>query len=138
MPDHHTGPVYTYGNYKNIGIFGTARHPREAWEFVKFLLQAENDLLLLKITDQIPVRGDLLTNPIFAGYFERSPKMVKFAQQAAWTRGDDDAPDWKEIFDAISQEYEGCAVYGEISPAEAVSDAFRRTKVIVDWNKWNF
>lgn len=61
--------------------------------------------------------------------------MVKFAQQAAYTRGVDAAPDLKEILNAISQEYEACSVYGRISPREAVGDAFRRTKMIVEWNK---
>lgn len=135
VPDDHTGPVYTYGDYKNISIFGTSKHPREAWEFVKFLVQPRNDLMLLSITDQIPIRGDLLTNPLFAAYFKRNPKMVKFAEQAMYTRSIDSGPDMKEILDAISQEYEACAVYGKITPSQAVSDAMKRTTMIVDWNK---
>jgi multiple sugar transport system substrate-binding protein len=135
VPDDHTGHVYTYGDYKNISIFGTTKHPREAWEFAKFLVQAGNDIRLLRITDQIPVRGDLLTNPIFVPYYYNNPKMVKFAQQALYTRSIDIAPDVKEILDAISQEYEACAVYGKITTAEAARDAFDRTKMIVEWNK---
>ena len=135
VPNNHTGPVYTYGDFKNISIFGTSKHPREAWEFVKFLLQARNDLMLLKITDQIPVRGDLLKNPLFVDYFRRNPKMVMFAEQALYTRSIDAGPDLKEILDAISQEYEACAVYGRITPSQAVSDAMNRTTMIVDWNK---
>jgi len=50
-------------------------------------------------------------------------------------RGMDTAPDLKEIFDGISQEYEMCAVYGKKTPAEAVKDAVRRTQLIVEWNK---
>jgi multiple sugar transport system substrate-binding protein len=135
VPDNHTGPVYTYGDYKNISIFGTSKHPREAWEFVKFLVQPRNDLMLLRITDQIPIRGDLLKNPLFAGYFKRNPKMVKFAEQALYTRSIDSGPDMKEILDAISQEYEACAVYSKITPSQAVTDAMKRTTMIVDWNK---
>lgn len=135
VPDDHTGPVYTYGDYKNISIFGTSKHPLEAWQFVKFLLQAKNDLMLLRITDQVPVRGDLLTNPIFSSYFTQNPKMVKFARQAVYTRSIGPAPDLKEILDAISQEYEACAVYGKITPERAVHDSFLRTKMIVEWNK---
>ena len=135
VPDGHTGPVYTYGDYKNIAIFGTTKHPREAWEFVRYLLREDHDLLLLNVTDQVPVRGDLLTNPLFAGYFERNPMMRTFARQAVYTRGVDASPDFKEILDAISQEYEACAVYGRITPAEAVDDALRRVRVIVAWNK---
>lgn len=135
VPDDHSGPVYTYGNFKNIAIFSNTLHPREAWEFVKFLVTAEHDLWLLEITDQIPVRGDLLTNSLFAEYFHRKPVMVSFAEQASYTRDTDAAPDLKEILDAISQEYEACAVYNRKSPKEAVHDAVERTKVIVEWNR---
>ena len=55
--------------------------------------------------------------------------------QAVYTRGMDSAPDLKEIFDGISQEYEMSAVYGKKLPADAVKDAARRAQMIVDWNK---
>ena len=80
VPDDHQGPVYTSGDYKNIAIFSTTEHPKESWEFVKFLVTAEHDLLMLEITNQVPVRGDLLTNPLFARYFAKNPLMVKFAE----------------------------------------------------------
>ena len=135
VPDDHQGPVYTSGDYKNIAIFSTTEHPKEAWEFVKFLVTAEHDLLMLEITNQVPVRGDLLTNPLYARYFSKNPMMVKFAEQAVHTRGMDTVADLKEIFDAISQEYEICAVYGRKTPAEAVGDAARRCRAIMEWNQ---
>ncbi|HTK80924.1 MAG TPA: extracellular solute-binding protein [Bacteroidota bacterium] len=135
VPDDYRGPVYTFGNFKNIAIFSTTRHPREAWEFVKFLITAEHDLLLLEICNQLPIRGDLTANPLFGDYFRRNPKMTTFARQAAFTREMDAAPDLKEIFDAISQEYEECCVYGKTPPAEAIRAAAQRTQLIVNWNK---
>ncbi len=135
VPDGHTGPVYTSGDYKNIAIFSTTTHPAESWEFVKYLVSAEHDLMLLEICNQIPVRGDLRSNRLFSDYFVRNPLMIHFADQAPFTRGMDSAPDLKEIFDAISQEYEGCAVYGRKSPAEAIHAAALRTKSIVEWNQ---
>jgi multiple sugar transport system substrate-binding protein len=135
VPDDVKGPVYTFGDFKNLAIFSTTRHPREAWEFIKFLLEASHDMLLMQICDQIPVRGDLLTNPLFAEYFRQNPKMLKFAEQVPYTRGADSAPDMKEIFDGISQEYEMCAVYGTKTPAEAVRDAVKRASTIVEWNR---
>jgi len=135
VPDDHQGPVYTSGDYKNIAIFSTTEHPKESWEFVKFLITGEHDLLMLEITNQVPVRGDLLTNSLFARYFAKNPLMVKFAQQAVHTRGMDTVADLKEIFDAISQEYEICAVYGRKSPAEAVRDAAQRCRAIMEWNQ---
>jgi multiple sugar transport system substrate-binding protein len=135
VPDDHVGPVYSSGDYKNIAIFSTTTHPAEAWEFVKYLIAAEHDLMLLELCNQIPVRGDLKTNPLFAGYFQRNPLMISFADQAPFTRGMDSAPDLKEIFDAISQEYEACAVFGRKSPQDAIHDAAMRTKSIVEWNQ---
>lgn len=135
VPDDHQGPVYTYGDFKNIAIFANTKHPREAWEFVKFLVQSEHDLLLLEICNQIPVRDDLNENPLFGPYFARRPTMRAFAQQARYTRGVDAAPDLKEILDAIAQEYEACAVYSAKTPAEAIHAAARRTKMILEWNK---
>jgi multiple sugar transport system substrate-binding protein len=135
VPDDHVGPIYTYGDFKNISIFSNTKHPKEAWEFVKFLVTADHDRLLLKVASQIPIRGDLLTNPLFADYFRESPNMVKFAEQAPYTRGMDPVPDLKEVFDALAQAYEACAVYGKLTPAEAVQQAARRTRAIMEWNK---
>ena len=135
VPDSAHGPVYTYGDYKNIAVFNTTQHPQQAWEFVKYLITARHDLMLLEIANQIPVRGDLTTNPLFAPFFQRNPNMVKFAQQAYYTRGVDAAPDLKEILDAISQEYESCAVYGRITPEEAVRQSVERAQLIVEWNR---
>ncbi len=133
VPDNHDGPVYTYGDFKNISIFSTTNHPDEAWEFVKFLIEAQNDLLLLEIANQIPARYDLLDNPLFEDYFKQNPLVVKFANQAPYTRSVDAIPGLKEIFDAISQEYEASSVYGMKDPAQALSDAARRSRVILDW-----
>ncbi len=135
VPENHQGPVYTDGDFKNISIFSNTRHPREAWEFVKFLVTSQHDRLLLKIASQIPIRGDLLTNPMFADFFRENPNMVKFAEQAPYTRGMDPVPDLKEIFDALAQAYEACAVFGKITPADAVRQAARRTQLIVEWNQ---
>lgn len=135
VPDDFRGEVYSYGDYKNIAIFGTTRYPQEAWTFVKFLVAAEHDKLLLSLCHQMPVRGDLLTNPLFADYFREHSIMRHFAEQAVRTRGVDAIPDLKEIFDGISQEYEMGAVYAKKPPADAVRDAVRRTHVILEWNR---
>ena len=61
--------------------------------------------------------------------------MRKFAEQMPYTRGVDGVSDLKEIFDGISQEYEMCAIYGVKPPEEAVRDAAKRAKVIMEWNR---
>jgi len=134
VPDNHEGPVYTYGDYKNIVIFSTTRHPDVAWRLARFLVSREADRRLLERTRQIPVRRGLLDDPYFASVFEKYPILRRFAEQAAYTRSVDSAPDLKEILDAFAQEFEAAAVFGVRSPAEATRRALRRIQMILDWN----
>lgn len=132
VPDGHTGPVYTYGDLKNIVIFSTCRQPQAAWEFVKFMVSQKNDLRLLAIASQLPLRKGMLADSLFINYFERNPRMVAFAKQAEHVRGIDQSPVMKEVFDAISQEYEAAVVYESKSPEEAVRDAATRVRLILE------
>ncbi|MCG2716190.1 MAG: extracellular solute-binding protein [Candidatus Marinimicrobia bacterium] len=135
VPDDYEGPVYTFGDFKNISIFGTTKHPEATYAFAKYLVTAEADLKLLEFTLQIPIRKDLTENPLFEDFFEENPNLVYFAEQAPYTRGMDGVSDLKEIFDAISQEYEACAIFNRRDPAQAVENAARRAKVIMEWNR---
>lgn len=123
VPDEYDGPVYTYGDPKNIVIFKTCSAPQKAWQFLQFILNEKIELDLLKITNQLPRRKDLLENPIFEEYFQINPKMKTFAEQAKFVKGTDASPYLKEVFDLISQEYEACVVYGIKSPKQAIQDA---------------
>ena len=135
VPDDYEGPVYTRGDHKNISIFSTTKYPEAAWEFTKYLISPENDLKLLEICTQLPLRKNLTEDPLYQPYFQENPKMRKFAEQAPYTRGVDGVSDLKEIFDGISQEYEMCAIYGVKTPEDAVRDAAKRAKVIMEWNR---
>ncbi len=135
VPDDYEGKVYTMGDFKNISIFSNTKHPEAAWKFAKYLISPKSDLRLLKICTQIPIRDNLLTDSLYQEYFQKNPKMIKFAKQVPYTRGVDGISDLKEIFDGISQEYEKGVVYGVKSPEEAVRDAEKRAKVIIEWNK---
>ena len=132
VPDDHQGPVYTYGDPKNIVIFSTCKKPQAAWEFVKFLVSRENDLRLLKMATQLPVRKDMLADPDFLAYFRQQPKLMPFAKQARYIRGADQSPVMKEVFDAISQEYEAAVLYGVKTPEQGIHDAARRVKLILE------
>ncbi len=130
-PDDVPGPSITYGDYKNIVIFSTSRRPRAAWQFITFMISKRNDLRLLEMTEQLPIRQPLLADPLFGGFFRRQPKLIPFARQAFHTRGTDAVPELKEIFDAIAQEFEACALLGLKSPEQAVHDAARRSRLIL-------
>lgn len=123
VPGDHTGPIYTYGDPKNIVIFKTCPDPQNAFNFIKFMLKKENDLKLLQISNQLPRRKNLDRDSLFAGYFDNNPKMEPFAKQARYVKGTDNALYLKEVFDLISQEYEACVVYGVKTPEQALRDA---------------
>lgn len=132
VPDDHKGPSYTYGDIKNIVIFATCQRPEAAWEFVKFLVSRENDYRLLNLATQLPLRKDLLSDSLFLGYFERNPRLRPFAEQAQFIRGVDQSPVMKEIFDIISQEYEACVLYSTKTPEQAIDDAAKRVRLILE------
>ncbi len=134
VPDGHEGPVFTYGDHKNIVIFSTTRYPAESWEFVKFLIRKQSDMQLLRITRQIPLRGDLLTDVEFLSYFDQDPKLSVFAKQAAYTRSVDAVPDLKRLFDAMSRQYERTAVYGKEDVDSAVDDLVAELNRIAAYN----
>jgi multiple sugar transport system substrate-binding protein len=135
VPDDYEGPIYTYGDHKNISLFSTTEHPREAWEFAKYLVTPQADLRLLELCSQIPLRKNLTKDSLYQDYFKKNPKMIKYAEQAPFTRGVDGAADLKEIFDGISQEYEACSIYGRKEAKVAIADAARRARVIIEWNR---
>ncbi len=123
VPDDHTGPVYTYGDPKNIVIFNTCQHPEQAWRFLKTMLSEKADLDFLTMSRQFPRRKNLLDLPAFAAYFQVHPELLPFARQTNHLRGIDCELYMKEVLDLISQEYEACVVYGLKSPAEGIKDA---------------
>ncbi len=134
VPDNHTGPVVTYGDYKNIAVFATTRHPREAWQFAQFLVSPEADRLLVRMTNQIPLRDGLLEDPELADFFAANPAVQRFAMQAPHTRGVDSVPNLQETLDALAQSFER-VLYSASTPAEATEQAQSRIRLIQDWSR---
>jgi len=131
-PSYATGPAYTYGDYKSIVIFKNTKHPKLAWEFAKFLVSRHADLWLLEVADQLPLRKNILQDSLFIPYFKSHPRKMVFAEQAKYVRGADSSPVLREIFDAISKEFEASAIYGVKSPEQAVHDAAERAQLIME------
>ncbi|HEB85230.1 MAG TPA: extracellular solute-binding protein, partial [Bacteroidetes bacterium] len=131
VPDDYEGEPFTFGDPKSIGIFSNCRYPGAAWAFVRFLISRESDRKLLEIADQLPLRDGLLSDTLFADYFAAHPNMRVFARLVPHTRGFDQSPALQEVFDAISNGFDGCAVNGVITPEEAVRQAAERSRYIL-------
>lgn len=126
------GRPASYADPKSIVIFKSCRHPREAWEFVKFVISKQNDLRLLELTSQLPIRRRLLEDETYSAYFGRNPGMAQFAEQLMTARSIDSVAELKEVFDIIAQEVEESAVFGFKPPEQAVHDAARRSQQVLD------
>lgn len=135
VPDDYSGETYTYGDHKNIAIFSNTKHPEESWEFVKYLTTKEADFKLMTFAKQIPMRKNLLTDAAFHQFFQENPKLARFAEQAAFTRGVDGVRDFKEVLDAVGRYYEKSSVYGVLSPQQATQEMIEAIRVIREWNK---
>jgi multiple sugar transport system substrate-binding protein len=131
VPDNHSGPVYTYGDPKNIVIFNTCKDPQTAWEFVKEVISKEGDLKLMEITGQFPRRNNLAEDPFFEKFLLNNPKLEVFAKQVDYIKGVDNHELIVEVIDIISQEYEACVIYQRKSPEKAIADAERAVNILL-------
>ncbi|MEJ2753501.1 MAG: sugar ABC transporter substrate-binding protein, partial [Chloroflexota bacterium] len=132
VPDDYEGPYYTFGDPKSIGIFSTTDHPGAAWAFVEFYTSRAADLKLLEITNQLPLRRNLLNDSLYEDYFADNPMMVQFAEKVPLTRGFDQNPVLQEIFDAISNEFDAVCIHGRKEPEKGVENAAERARKILE------
>lgn len=131
VPDGHQGPVFTYGDPKNIVMFNTCRDPKAAWEFIRTLIEPSGDLRLLELTGQFPRRKNLDRDPFFTPYLAKNPRLKPFAEQARYIKGVDNCEVIVEVFDIISQEYEACVIFNRKTPEAAIADAARAVDVLL-------
>ena len=131
VPDGHRGPVYTYGDPKNIVIFNTCRDPQAAWEFVKTLIDKPGDLRLMELTNQFPNRKNVDTDPYFASFLTKNARLRPFAQQTQHIKGVDNCEVIVEVFDIISQEYEACVIFNKKTPEAAIADAAKAVDILL-------
>ncbi len=132
VPDNHEGDAYTYGDPKNLVIFNTCPQPEKAVKFLNFMVNRQNDLRFLQMTNQLPRRKRLFEDAAFSEYFKNNPKMIPFARQSRFVKGTDSSPVLREIFDLISMEYEACVIYGTKTPEQAVRDAADAARLLVN------
>ena len=131
VPDGHRGPAYTYGDPKNIVIFNTCRDPQAAWEFIRTLIDRPGDLRLMQLTNQLPRRQAVDTDPYFASFLDSHPRLRPFARQSQYIKGVDNCEVIVEVFDIISQEYEACVLFNKKTPEAAIADAAKAVDVLL-------
>lgn len=112
-------------------MFNTCSNPRQAWEFIKTIINKNGDLQLLEMTGQLPRRKDLQADTFYTDFFKKNPMLMTFAMQLPYVKGIDNCEVIVEVLDIISQEYEACVVYGKKTPEKAVEDAAEAVNVLL-------
>lgn len=133
VPDRYPldRPVFTYGNFRNFGIFSSCRRVDLAVEFIRFATDRERDLVLFQATSQLPYRRDLQEDPEFAAALQRAPApLAKFTLQSRWVQPVDNVPWFNEVLQILTDELVACALEGTRTPEEAIREAARRTDAL--------
>lgn len=75
--------TYTFGDSKNVGLYTSCENKQTAWDFVKFSMNADNDLALLETTGQFPIRSDI--SELAADYLAANPVLATFSESVPLT-----------------------------------------------------
>ena len=102
--------TYTFGDSKNVGLYTACENQQTAWDFVKFSMNADNDLALLETTGQFPIRTDV--SDIAADYLASNPLLETFASSVPLTVDVPNIANSTEIWQTFRDAW-GAAVQGD-------------------------
>lgn len=108
MPAEET---YTFGDSKNVGLYTSCENQQTAWDFVKFSMDADNDLALLETTGQFPIRTDIDT--VAADYLAENPVLETFSRSVPLTVDVPNIPNTTEIWQTFRDAWSGAVMAGE-------------------------
>jgi multiple sugar transport system substrate-binding protein len=122
---------FAFADLRSIAVFSTTRHPDEAARFVAYLTSPAADQLLIEEASQLPYRHGVSGDPRFAQSLARWPTLDTYATFVERGRDIDIDPDIVEIFDLISEAYEGGSIYGTVPVRKALTDAANEARNII-------
>ncbi len=113
--------VYSFSDAKNVSLYSACENQKTAWDVLEFATGEEQDLQLLEMTGQMPIRKDLATT--YADYFAKHPEYTLFADQAARTVEVPNVPNSVEIWQQIRDEYAASVIFGKSSVDDGLAKA---------------
>ncbi len=106
LPSHGDHPRRVLSQGTNVGIF--ADHPPEAqwaaWEFLKFLTDAENSAAFASATGFLPVRRSSLTVPSFQEFLVENPNIEIATSQLEFAAFEPRMPVWETIRSTLNRQ----------------------------------
>ena len=123
---------YAFADMRSIAIFSTTKHVDASARFVAYLTSPEADRMLIEVASQLPFRRGLNGDPRFTAALDQWPTLPTYAKHVERTRDLDLDPDVVEIFDLISEAYEGAGIYGVVPVRVALSRAAAEAQKVLD------
>ncbi len=125
VPDFYpvNAPVYTLAESKGMVLFNTSQKKGEAWDFMKWYFSGEHDSLWLELTNYLPAREDLISNPIFTEYFNNNPDIKLYAEALRYSVPLVLTPQTVVIQTILNRELWQPIIFGLKLPAVASRDA---------------
>lgn len=113
--------TYTFGDSKNVGLYTSCENKQTAWDFVKFSMDADNDLALLETTGQFPIRSDI--SDIAAEYLAANPVLETFSESVPLTVDVPNIANATEIWQAFRDAWSEAVMSGQGDLAETMQQA---------------
>ncbi|MHB8581328.1 MAG: ABC transporter substrate-binding protein [Ignavibacteriaceae bacterium] len=64
-----------------LTIFKQSKHPKEAWEFIKWMIKPETQAMWAMKSGYLPIRRDVLKIPAFQEYLKKNPNYKVFVDE---------------------------------------------------------
>lgn len=113
--------TYTFGDSKNVGLYTSCENKQTAWDFVKFSMDADNDLALLETTGQFPIRSDI--SDIAAEYLAANPVLETFSESVPLTVDVPNIANATEIWQTFRDAWSEAVMSGQGDLAEVMQQA---------------
>lgn len=115
--------TYTFGDSKNVGLYTSCENKQTAWDFVKFSMNADNDLALLETTGQFPIRTDLAE--VAGDYLAANPLLETFSESVPLTVDVPNIANATEIWQTFRDAW-GAAVQGDADLQSTMDEAAQK------------
>ena len=125
------GPGLSMAGGSSLVVFGSSRHPAEAWKLVEFLARPAQQLRFYHLSGDLPARIECWRDSALAG----DPQARAFGEQLERTSSWPKVPEFEEIAIRLQDQVER-AVRGATPPDSALAALDRDVDRILEKRRW--
>ncbi len=122
----------TYLAGEQLAIFRQSTHRREAWTFVKWVLQPDVQARFSLNSGYLPVRKSGLAIEEYCKELEKDPALKAFVEQMAWGRGRETIPRHRVEINRFLAEAIERATLGKQDPKQCLDEAVLRANALIN------